>query len=392
MEDPGRNPLLMVFDRRLTVTTDSQEDAKKRPVSALLATVFGVLGFPCLVPLAPFAAIACAHVAFRGIKRSGSDAGRELATIGLVAGYLGILLHVAVFSVVIFPSLRYQFATLGKPMSHEFTLQLEPDSSKAAGKDPAVNRVKEVVSARLKRANIGHKISVQPPDTLVVRVAQGRSVPLEKLREMIVAPGLLEFRLVHKDNGKLTDRLFEKQAAPPGYHIERINYDRLYVRDESTNMPPGDLASFAARDPDYEFMLETCMEKGMRAYRPYYVERRPELAGDTIEDADVGVGYTGAPHVRIRFNPDSAKRFEAVTAAHAPQDQGTSTTPGYRQLAIVFDGVLISAPRIMSRIHGGEAIIEGSTITMADATRLAEILPSGSLPCPVKVVEEKSLR
>jgi preprotein translocase subunit SecD len=63
---------------------------------------------------------------------------------------------------------------------------------------------------------------------------------------------------------------------------------------------------------------------------------------------------------------------------------------GRRYLAIVLDGTLYSAPFIKTAIHGGEAIIEG-TFTLKEAQDLAIVLRAGSLPAPVKVVEERTV-
>jgi preprotein translocase subunit SecD len=61
-----------------------------------------------------------------------------------------------------------------------------------------------------------------------------------------------------------------------------------------------------------------------------------------------------------------------------------------RQLAIVLDGKVISAPVIREPILGGSGIISGS-FTTEQANDLALLLRAGALPAPLTVIEERSV-
>jgi preprotein translocase subunit SecD len=61
-----------------------------------------------------------------------------------------------------------------------------------------------------------------------------------------------------------------------------------------------------------------------------------------------------------------------------------------RQLAIVLDGKVISAPVIREPILGGSGIISGS-FTTEEAKDLALLLRAGALPAPLTVIEERSV-
>jgi preprotein translocase subunit SecD len=61
-----------------------------------------------------------------------------------------------------------------------------------------------------------------------------------------------------------------------------------------------------------------------------------------------------------------------------------------RQLAIVLDKTVYSAPRIKDRIPGGRAIIEGN-FTLPEARDLAIVLRAGALPAPVRIAEERTV-
>jgi SecD/SecF fusion protein len=61
-----------------------------------------------------------------------------------------------------------------------------------------------------------------------------------------------------------------------------------------------------------------------------------------------------------------------------------------KQMAIVLDGQVISAPTIQDRIPNGEAQITGLA-DMAEATRLAIVLRAGALPAPMEIIELRNI-
>jgi protein-export membrane protein SecD len=69
--------------------------------------------------------------------------------------------------------------------------------------------------------------------------------------------------------------------------------------------------------------------------------------------------------------------------------KATSSNIG-RQLAIVLDGKIISAPVIRDTIAGGNGQISGG-FTFQSATDLALLLRSGALPAPLNIIEERTV-
>ena len=61
-----------------------------------------------------------------------------------------------------------------------------------------------------------------------------------------------------------------------------------------------------------------------------------------------------------------------------------------KQIAIVLDGMVVSAPVVREKISGGEAQISGS-FKMEEAARLAIMLRAGALPVRVEVLENRSV-
>jgi protein-export membrane protein SecD len=115
----------------------------------------------------------------------------------------------------------------------------------------------------------------------------------------------------------------------------------------------------------------------------YYVKSAPEMKGDVIKNAmqsmDQGGMNAGKAKVDMEMNASGARRFTNVTGANIN-----------KQLAIVLDSTVYSAPRIVSRISGGRAEITGS-FTIEEAKALAIILRAGALPAPVSIVEERTV-
>ncbi len=127
------------------------------------------------------------------------------------------------------------------------------------------------------------------------------------------------------------------------------------------------------------------MERGskIKAKRLYLLKKRAEMGGDDIVDAQprrVSDGMSaGEVAVSLKFGGVGPKKFSAVTAANVG-----------KQMAIVLDNQVISAPRINERIPNGEAQITGLD-DMAEANRLAVVLRAGALKAPMKIIESRNV-
>ncbi len=103
------------------------------------------------------------------------------------------------------------------------------------------------------------------------------------------------------------------------------------------------------------------------------------VGGGDLTKAETNFDQFGKAAVSLKFNPEGAKLFDEATAANIQ-----------KQIAIVLDNVVISAPVVQQRISGGEAQITGS-FTTAEANRLAIMLRAGALPVEVEVLENRSV-
>ncbi len=110
-----------------------------------------------------------------------------------------------------------------------------------------------------------------------------------------------------------------------------------------------------------------------------YLLGKQYVGGGDLTKAETNFDQFGKAAVSLKFNTEGAKLFDEATAANIG-----------RQIAIVLDGVVISAPVVQQRISGGEAQITGSFST-AEANRLAIMLRAGALPVSVEVLENRSV-
>ena len=110
------------------------------------------------------------------------------------------------------------------------------------------------------------------------------------------------------------------------------------------------------------------------------VSKRIILSGDNLLDAQPRMdAETNETVVTFTLDRVGAKRF----------GKATSTGIG-KQLAIVLDNKIISAPVIRDTIASGSGQISGG-FTFQSATDLALLLRSGALPAPLNIIEERTV-
>jgi SecD/SecF fusion protein len=103
----------------------------------------------------------------------------------------------------------------------------------------------------------------------------------------------------------------------------------------------------------------------------------PGCSGRNIRSAYVTRDRMNRPEIGFQFDDEGKKAFADLTATNIG-----------RQLAILVDGEVYSAPVIRSEIRNGSGVIAGN-FTDKDAFELAVLLQN-PLEVPIKLIEEKS--
>ncbi|MBR2071477.1 MAG: protein translocase subunit SecD [Phascolarctobacterium sp.] len=103
------------------------------------------------------------------------------------------------------------------------------------------------------------------------------------------------------------------------------------------------------------------------------------LTGSDLKDARAQISQGNQAVVGLEFNSEGADKFAELTAKNIG-----------RQIAIVLDGEVLTAPVVQEAITGGRAQISGSR-SIEDAERLAILLRSGSLPVKIEILENRTV-
>ena len=101
-----------------------------------------------------------------------------------------------------------------------------------------------------------------------------------------------------------------------------------------------------------------------------------DVTGDVVVEAKADFDQKGSPCVSMAMNTEGARKWANLTK----QNVG-------RGIAIVLDGYVYSAPRVNGEIPGGRSEITGN-FTVEDTQDLANVLKSGKMPAPAKIVQE----
>jgi SecD/SecF fusion protein len=105
-------------------------------------------------------------------------------------------------------------------------------------------------------------------------------------------------------------------------------------------------------------------------------ENTAALFGDVIVDARQDYGQNGGVEVTMGMNNTGAKIWKNLTRDNVG-----------KQVAIVLDGYVYSAPNVNDEIPNGRSSISGN-FSVEEGQDLANVLKAGKLPAPAHIVEE----
>jgi len=234
---------------------------------------------------------------------------------------------------------------LGLDLRGGMHLVLEVDLNRLPeGTSPsdAMERALEVIRNRVDQFGVAEPLIARQGDRWLVVELPGVKDPGRAI-ELIGKTALLEFKLVN-DGVRISEVLdsegkVDPSKIPTGYEVLPGKREALFLLKEE-----------------------------------------PEITGAALTNAKVEIGgQYNMPYVAIDFNKDGAKKFARITEINIE-----------RNLAIVLDGRVQSAPVIKSKIPDGHAIIEGN-FTMEEAKNLAIVLRAGALPAPVNIIENRTV-
>ena len=236
-------------------------------------------------------------------------------------------------------------------------------------RDDSIDRLLAVLRNRVDQYGVAEPIIQKSGNDRIIVDLPGVQDPAAAL-ELIGRTAQMDFREV-----------LDSTSTPPPAPV-RSNYDsdiQFVNAQERWQKAINDLsnssADFQARSKTIEGSIVAPAEEAGR----FYLLGPVLLSGKDLINAEVAPDSLGRMGVSIEFNSEGATLFENATARLIG-----------KQLAIVLDNVVISAPVVQDRISGGRAQITGR-FTADEAGRLAIMLKAGALPVAVEIAENRSV-
>jgi len=219
-------------------------------------------------------------------------------------------------------------------------LKLRPEEEELI-KENAVSQALEVLRNRIDSLGISEpSLQQQGVNNIVIQLPGLKD--RDRAIELIGPQAVLQFQLVNNN------------ATPDSYNrlTEVVKYEEIW--DKVTNK--------------------------LISKRPYVLEKKILMTGEFIRDARVRIdSQDNRPYVSLSFDSIGADKFAKITRRNVG-----------RNMAIVLDDKVQSAPVIREAITGGEASISGQ-FTVEEADTLKIVLRSGSLPAPIEIREERTV-
>ncbi len=229
---------------------------------------------------------------------------------------------------------------LGLDIQGGLHMNLEVDRDKFQGKtdaevSDAADRAMEILRNRIDGLGVSEPVLERDgTDGIIIQLPGLTDV--KHARDIILSTAQLEFRLVS-----------------PLRESDYLNKDG---KIDITKLPK-DVTYFPGKE-ERDYLCEKVL-----------------MTGESLVDASVQTDSLGRPIIHFQLNSEGGHQFGIITGDNL-----------HRQLAIILDGKVYSAPEIQSRIPGGSGIIQGS-FTDEEARDLALVLRAGALPAPLKVTD-----
>ena len=229
-----------------------------------------------------------------------------------------------------------------------YTFSMKPNLA-VQFREEAVTQALQTIDRRVNELGVAEPIVARHSEDDQILVQLPGVTDVQRAKEIIRSTAQLELKLV--EQGPFSDEAAARQAY-------------------AGNVPP-----------DLQIMPGTSegLEAGARPTTVYYVVRRvPVVTGRDLRNSRPTLDENSRPAVGFSLKPEGAARFGNFTQANVN-----------RQIAIVLDNRVFSAPRVETRIDD-EGRITGN-FTQQEAADLSLVLRSGALPANLTYLEERTV-
>ena len=302
--------------------------------------------------------------------------------------------------------------------------ELDESKGKVENKSDALDRAMEILTTRVDKFGVTEPTLARQGDSRILVQLPGIDDP-ERVIELMGKVAQLQFKKVREPQEvmslleTLDKKLKEKQPAPAQADTTTVLGDSLFQFEkkpgESTD--PAVANPFTSQFVDYRFGALYVPDDGVRVQRVqqllkelereipggyeftwsseagpptadglqtkalYVLNSKVEMAGDRLEDARISPDPDSPGRMSVNFRLDrrGARQFARITEEMVG-----------KQLAIVLDDVVKSAPSIKGKIPSGEGVITG-TFTDKEAADLGIVLRAGALPVSLNIAEQRTV-
>jgi preprotein translocase subunit SecD len=209
-------------------------------------------------------------------------------------------------------------------------------------KDQAVSQTVETIRNRIDQFGVAEPLIQRQGSERIVVELPGVTDP-DRVKDLIKVTAILEWKLV--------------KAGP--------------APDEETL-----LKEYGGKTPEDMEVLKGDPKRGEAGF--FLISRVASVTGKDLRMVRRSVDEWNNPAVSFSLNSEGARRFEKVTGENIG-----------KQLAIILDGKVQSAPNINARISDS-GIIQGR-FTLEQAEDLVVVLKAGALPAGIRYLEERTI-
>ncbi|GGK58515.1 protein translocase subunit SecDF [Rufibacter glacialis] len=238
--------------------------------------------------------------------------------------------------------------------------------------------VKQEAASKLKGAAAPSASLASAADTtanaLAAAAAKDTSALAAQLSKPADSAAAQKDSSINPNQSSLLARLFTTLPGGLGTNVrDTAKVNALFAKPEVRALFPQNMKFLWGVQPivandGAEFLELYAIKKGRDGKAP--------LSGENISDARQDYDQTGRPEINMSMNAAGSKKWQRLTGDNIG-----------RQVAIVLDDYVYSAPVVQSEISGGNSSISGS-FTIEEAQDLANILKAGKMPAPTRIVEE----
>jgi SecD/SecF fusion protein len=252
--------------------------------------------------------------------------------------------------------------------------------------------IDKLIVAVTKRVNPGgiREVTVRPygVDSIEIIIPEPRSTgprdgegvqsseELDRIKKIISTSGALEFRIVadrrNPNDASIIAKATDAEADPNKNDVVEAGPDgKPEVVARWVPLDRAEMASTYERDPNFATRLD---KRGQ--VQVLLMMDEQNVTGEYLRNATSGFDQAGKPAVKFAFDSRGATLFGELTTNNLPQGDF------HRQLAIILDGRLVTAPRINSAIFDSGEIT--GQFTQEETNVLAAVLTAGQLPAALR--------